>query len=86
MDALLLDKAELQQSLVLSRKDLENNKQKSKVKRRETASALEAQRETIWVVMKLNCYNNLCLSRRNLQCCIKSLTMSKKIIKARLRL
>lgn len=36
MDALLLDKAELQQSLVLSRKDLENNKQKSKVKHRET--------------------------------------------------
>lgn len=86
MDALLLDKAELQQSLVLSRKDLENSKQKSKVKHRVTASALEAQRETILVVMKLDCYNNLCLSRRNLQCYIKSLTMSKKITKARLRL
>lgn len=80
MDALLLDKAELQQSLVLSRKDLENNKQKSKVKHRETASALEAHCETIF------CYNNLCLSRRNLQCYIKSLTMSKKITKAKLRL
>lgn len=86
MDALLLDKAELQQSLVLSRKDLENNKQKSKVKQRETASALEAQCETILVVMKLDCYNNLYLSRRNLQCYIKSLTMSKKLTKAKLRL
>lgn len=86
MDALLLDKAELQQSLVLSRKDLENNKQKSKVKHREIASALKAQRETILVVMKLNCSNNLCLSRRNLQCYIKSLIVSKKITKARLRL
>lgn len=86
MDALLLDKAELQQSLVLSRKDLENNKQKSKVKHRVTASALEAQHEKILVIMQLDCYNNLCLSRRNLQCYIKSLTMSKKITKARLRL
>lgn len=32
MDALLLEKAELQQSLVLSRKDLESNEQKAKVK------------------------------------------------------
>lgn len=43
MDALLLDKAELQQSLVLSRKDLESNKQKSKVKHTDTESVLEAQ-------------------------------------------
>lgn len=34
MDALLLEKAELQQSLALSRKDLESNKQKAKVKHR----------------------------------------------------
>lgn len=32
MDALLLEKAELQQSLVLSRKDLESSDQKAKVK------------------------------------------------------
>lgn len=43
MDALLLEKAELQQSLVLSRKDLESNEQKAKVKHTYTASVLEAQ-------------------------------------------
>lgn len=32
MDALLLEKAEIQQSLALSRKDLERNKQQAKVK------------------------------------------------------
>lgn len=32
MDALLLEKAELQQSLVLSRKDFESKEQKAKVK------------------------------------------------------
>lgn len=54
MDALLLDKAELQQSLVLSRKDLESNKQKSKVKHTDTESVLEAQHETILGIMKLD--------------------------------
>lgn len=32
MDVLLLEKAELQQSFALSRKDLEKNKKKSKVR------------------------------------------------------
>lgn len=32
MDALLLEKAEIQQSLVQSRKDLEKNKQQAKVR------------------------------------------------------
>lgn len=34
MDALLLEKAETQQSLALSRKDLERTKQQAKVKRK----------------------------------------------------
>lgn len=50
MDALLLEKAELQQSLLLSRKDLESNKQKAKVKQSKTAIVLEAQHQYIWAL------------------------------------
>lgn len=76
MDALLLEKAELQQSLVLSRKDLESNEQKAKVNHTYTASVLEAQNQNILGGMKLYYENNLYLYRRNLQCYSESLTMS----------
>lgn len=59
MDALLLEKAELQQSLVLSRKDLERNEQKAKVKHTYTTSVLEAQHPNILAVMKLYYENTL---------------------------
>lgn len=75
MDALLLEKAELQQSLILSRKDLESNKQKAKVKQSKTAILLEGQHQYIWGLMKLDCNNTLSLCRRNLQGYNKSLIM-----------
>lgn len=76
MDALLLEKAELQQSLVLSRKDLESNEQKAKVKHTYTGSVLEAQHQNVLGMMKLYYENTLYLYRRNLQCYSESLIMS----------